>query len=209
MILVDHEIEALIDSGELLVAPITKWEEQLQPASLDLILSNTFIGYRAEVISPSQPDHHCGTPAYASTGPIDTKDMANTLQPYTFFVSDGEPFRIAPGEFFLGTTREYVKIPDNLVGSVEGRSSVGRLGIAVHVTAGYIDPGFKGQITLELANHGNREVLLYPGTRICQLVLYRTASPARAPYGTEGKGSAYQGQEGPVASRLNIKNATP
>jgi dCTP deaminase len=114
----------------------------------------------------------------------------------------GRPFILHPGAFVLGTTLEYVRVPINLVGRLEGRSSIGRLGVIVHATAGFIDPGFEGQITLEISNAGKIPVALHAGTRICQLTLLETGTVLR-PYGT-GRRSKYQGQRNPTASRIAL-----
>ena len=118
-------------------------------------------------------------------------------------VGDGDAFTMHPGDFALGSTLETVAIPADLVGQVDGRSSVGRLAVVVHATAGLIDPGFTGQITLELSNIGRIPVRLYPGLRICQIVLVRMTSPAERPYGHE-RGSSYKAQSGPQVSRLRL-----
>jgi len=117
-------------------------------------------------------------------------------------VTAGEPFVLHPGDFVLANTIERVRIPSDLVARVEGRSSLGRLAIVVHATAGFIDPGFEGQITLELSNLGRTAVKLYPGMRISQIVLQQMKSAAERPYG-HARGSKYQGQTGPVVSRIS------
>ncbi len=119
----------------------------------------------------------------------------------TVVVEEGEAFVLHPGEFVLGATRERVAVPPDLVARVEGRSSIGRLAVVVHATAGFIDPGFDGRITLELSNLGRLPVKLYPGMRISQVVFHTMTSPAERPCGP-GRGSKYQGQSGPVASRI-------
>ncbi|MFB6094989.1 MAG: dCTP deaminase, partial [Halodesulfurarchaeum sp.] len=115
--------------------------------------------------------------------------------------SDEGHFIVHPGDFVLGTTKERVEIPDDLIAHVEGRSSLGRLAIVVHATAGIVDPGYQGQITLELSNLGNAPVALRPGMRISQLTFTELTSPAERPYGEE-RGSKYQDQSGPQASRI-------
>lgn len=116
-------------------------------------------------------------------------------------VNEGADFVLGPGEFALGTTLERVRVPPNLVARVEGRSSIGRLAILVHATAGFIDPGFEGEITLELANLGPTPASLRVGSRICQIVFHVLTSPAERPYGP-ARGSKYSGQTGPTPSRL-------
>ena len=118
-------------------------------------------------------------------------------------VPEGKPFILHPGLFVLGTTIERVRVPDFLVSRVEGRSSLGRLAVAVHATAGFVDPGFEGQLTLELSNVGHVPVKLWPGMRICQLVFHELKSRCTRPYGGKLRHSKYQGQHGPVASRLD------
>jgi len=116
-------------------------------------------------------------------------------------VAEGDEFILHPGDFVLGTTAERVAIPDDLVAHVEGRSSLGRLAIVVHATAGLCDPGYEGQITLELSNLGTAPVALSPGMRVSQLTFTELKRPAERPYGAE-RGSKYQGQDGPQASRI-------
>ena len=115
--------------------------------------------------------------------------------------ADDEPFVLHPGEFVLGSTLESVALPDDLAGRLEGKSSLGRLGLLTHSTAGFIDPGFTGHITLELSNVANLPITLWPGMKIGQLCLFRLSSPAEHPYGSAGVGSRYQGQRGPTPSR--------
>ncbi|HNS25832.1 MAG TPA: dCTP deaminase, partial [Methanobacteriaceae archaeon] len=114
----------------------------------------------------------------------------------------GSPFIIHPGEFALATTYETVELPDDLVARVEGRSSMGRLGITMHVTAGYIDPGFRGKITLEISNIGKMPVALYSGQRVCQIVFETMTSPSLKPYGHPDRDSKYMDQEKPVTSKI-------
>ncbi len=119
-------------------------------------------------------------------------------------IAEGEPFIIHPGEFALATTYETVKLPDDLVARVEGRSSMGRLGITMHVTAGYIDPGFHGKITLEISNIGKMPVALYTGQRVCQIVFETMTSPSEKPYGHPDRDSKYMGQERPITSKIKL-----
>lgn len=186
MILSDRDIRARLDQGDLAIDPLEDPALQIQPASVDLRLDARFIVYRLPHV------------------PVIDPRMPSTLESYTTEVqiADGEPFVLHPGEFALGSTIERVRIPADLVARVEGRSSFGRLAVVVHATAGFIDPGFEGQITLELANLGRCAVLLYPGTRISQIVFHTMTSPAERPYGP-ARGSKYHGQSGPVMSRVN------
>lgn len=185
MILSDRDIRARLRRGDLVIEPLDDPELQVQPASVDLTLANAFVVY-------TLPHVPC----------IDPRDP-ESVQRYTdtVTVADGDAFVLHPGEFALGSTRERVVIPPDLVARVEGRSSIGRLAVVVHATAGFVDPGFDGRITLELSNLGRLPVKLYPGMRISQIVLDQLSSPAERPYGP-GRGSKYQGQTGPVTSRI-------
>ena len=116
-------------------------------------------------------------------------------------VREGEPFILHPGEFVLGATAERVRLPDDLVARLEGKSSLGRLGLLIHSTAGYVDPGWDGYLTLELSNVANLPIALYAGMRIGQISFFRMSSPVERPYGSESLGSKYQGQRGPTPSR--------
>lgn len=190
MILSDRDLEARLAKGDLVVDPLDDPKVQIQPASIDLRLGNVFVVYKTThvpFIDPQDPE---------------------TVQKYTerVTVKKGDSFILHPGEFALGSTIERVAIPTDLVARVEGRSSIGRLAVVVHATAGFIDPGFAGQITLELSNLGRVPVKLWPGMRISQIVLHTLTSPARRPYGKE-RGSKYQEQEGPVTSRIAVDSS--
>ena len=186
MILSDRELKARIESGSIVIEPLDDPDLQIQPASVDLRLGNTFMVYKL-------PHVAC----------IDSRDPMS-VNGYTeeIVIPDGDGFILQPGEFALGSTLERVSVPSDLVARVEGRSSIGRIAIVVHATAGFIDPGFEGEITLELSNLGRCAVKLYPGMRISQVVFHTMTSPAERPYG-KARGSKYQGQRGPVASRLS------
>jgi dCTP deaminase len=185
MILSDVDLRARLEAGDIGVEPIEDLELQLQPASIDLRLGSRFAVYRL-------PQLDC----------IDTRDREATRDyTETIDIAEGQAFVLHPGEFALGFTLERIRVPRDLVARVEGRSSVGRLAIVVHATAGFIDPGFEGQITLELSNLGRCAVKLYPGMRISQIVFHTLTTPAERPYGT-GRGSKYQGQLGPTPSRI-------
>ena len=185
MILSDRDIKKRLDDESIVIDPLTDPELQIQPASVDLRLGHEFVVYKL-------PHVAC----------IDTRDPEST-EGYTeeVHIEDGDHFILHPGEFVLGSTYEWVQVPDDLVARVEGRSSIGRLAVVVHATAGFIDPGFEGRITLELSNLGRVAVKLYPGSRISQLVFHEMSSPAERPYGPD-RGSKYFGQEGPVVSRI-------
>lgn len=185
MILSDRDILARLKQGDLVVDPLDSPDVQVQPASIDLRLGNEFLVFK-------NPHIPCIDPRDASSESITEK----------LVIPQGERFILHPGEFVLGSTHERIRIPSDLVARVEGRSSLGRLAIVVHATAGFIDPGFEGHITLELSNLGRVPVALHPGMRVSQIVLHQMTSPAARPYGSVGRGSKYQGQSGPQASRV-------
>jgi len=187
MILSDREIRARLLKGDLKVGPLSDPELQIQPASIDLRLGDEFIVYR---------------PAHVAC--LDPRDPS-TLDQATerIRVAADSAFVLHPGQFALGTTLEEVSLPSDLVAMVDGRSSIGRLAVVVHATAGLIDPGFQGQVTLELSNIGPIPVRLYPGMRVAQLILHEMTSPAERPYGPD-RGSRYQGQKGPQVSRMKL-----
>jgi dCTP deaminase len=185
MILSDRDILARLERGDITITPAPDLEAQLQPASLDLRLGydfQTFNYTRQALIDPADPA---------------TFEQLTSLTQ----LHDGDRFLVHPGEFVLATTLEQVDIPNDLLARLEGRSSIGRLGIVIHSTAGYLDPGFKGKITLELSNLGRIAVALYPRMRICQIAFEEMSSPVRAGYG-EKHDAKYQGQDVATASRL-------
>jgi len=185
MILADRDILARLERGDIVIAPAPDLETQLQPASLDLRLGydfQTFNYTRQALIDPADP--------------ATFEHLTSLTQ-----LQDGERFLVHPGEFVLATTLEHVEIPNDLLARLEGRSSIGRLGIVIHSTAGFIDPGFKGKITLEISNLGHIAVALYPRMRICHLAFEEMSSPVRSGYG-EKRGAKYQGQDAATASRL-------
>jgi dCTP deaminase len=187
MILSDRDLRARLRAGDLVVEGMEDEQVQVQPASIDLRLDAEFMVYRPTegiCLDPRHPE---------------TLEKATEL----VRVEKGDAFVLHRGAFALGSTSERVKIPPDLVGRVDGRSSIGRLGVIVHATAGLIDPGFEGQITLELSNVGSLPVRLYPGMRIAQIVLCKMSSAAEIPYG-EARGSSYQGQQGPLLSRVRL-----
>jgi dCTP deaminase len=177
MLLSDRDIRAAVSAGRLAVEP---WDEALvQPSSVDVRLDRFF-----RVFNNSQ---------YTHIDPALQQDDLTTLV---------EPEGDAPfGEFVLGSTLEIVTLPDDLAGRLEGKSSLGRLGLLTHSTAGFIDPGFTGHITLELSNVANLPITLWPGMKIGQLCLFRLSTAAEHPYGSAVYGSRYQGQRGPTPSR--------
>lgn len=185
MILSDRDILTRLKRGDIVITPEPNLETQLQPASLDLRLGydfQTFNYTRQALIDPADPA---------------TFSQLTTLTQ----LEDGERFLVHPGEFVLATSLERVEIPADLLARLEGRSSIGRLGIVIHSTAGYVDPGFKGKITLEISNLGRIAVALYPGMRICQIAFEEMSSPVSSGYG-ERRGAKYQGQNAATASRL-------
>jgi dCTP deaminase len=187
MILSDRDIVARLAQGDLEIGPLSDAALQIQPASVDLRLGRDFLVYHAariDCLDPREP-----------SGIADAMDRVS--------IEGDRAFILHPGEFALGTTEERVKMPADLVGVVDGRSSIGRLAVVVHATAGFIDPGFAGQITLELSNIGAIPVKLYPGMRIAQIVLHEMRSPAERPYGA-ARGSSYGDQSGPQPSRIRL-----
>ena len=185
MILSDADILDRLAEGDLVVDPLDDVDTQVQPASVDLRLGPEFLEFQRTNISCIHPNREDEVSEYITETVVD----------------DGEEFILHPGDFVLGTTKERVEIPADLVANVEGRSSLGRLAVVVHATAGYIDPGYRGQVTLELSNLGTAPVALTPDMRISQLVFTELKRPAERPYGAE-RGSKYQDQSGPQASRI-------
>ena len=186
-ILSDKTIKEYLEEGKIVIDPL-KDEQQIQPSSVDMRLGDEFKVFK--VIRKPYID------------PKDEEDIAEYMESST--VPEGEAFIIHPNEFALATTQEYVKVPDDLVARVEGRSSMGRLGVTMHVTAGYVDPGFEGRITLEISNIGAMPVALYPGKRVCQLVFETMTTPAELPYGHPKRNSKYMKQLKPESSRVKL-----
>ena len=186
-ILSDKTIKEYLEEGKIVIDPL-KDEQQIQPSSVDMRLGDEFKVFK--VIRKPYID------------PKDEEDIAEYMESST--VPEGEAFIIHPNEFALATTQEYDKVPDDLVARVEGRSSMGRLGVTMHVTAGYVDPGFEGRITLEISNIGAMPVALYPGQRVCQLVFETMTTPAELPYGHPKRNSKYMKQLKPESSRVKL-----
>jgi dCTP deaminase len=182
VILSDYDIKILCQAGTLGIEPIADSDKQFQPASVDLRLGTDFIRVRKS---------HVGV-----------IDVLKPEQEFDRIIAD-KTFVIEPGEFILASTIEKVTLPTNLVGRVDGRSSLGRLGLVIHVTAGFIDPGFSGHITLELTNLNPSPLRLHVGMRICQVSFHKMSSPAERPYGA-ARGSKYVGEfaEGANPSRI-------
>jgi len=177
----DREILTAVENGQVSIDP---WDPQmLQPASVDVRLDRffrVFANYRYSCIDPAQ----------------EQADLTHLVE-----VPAGEPFVLHPGAFVLGSTHELISIGDSIAARVEGKSSLGRLGLLTHATAGFIDPGFSGHITLELANVATLPITLWPGMKVGQLCFFEMSSPVLHPYGSEELGSHYQGQRGPTPSR--------
>ncbi|MET0235642.1 MAG: dCTP deaminase [Kibdelosporangium sp.] len=184
MLLSDRDLTKELESGRLGVEPYDP--AMLQPSSIDVRLDRYF-----RVFDNSR---------YTHIDPMLQQDELTSL-----VEQEGEdPFVLHPGEFVLGSTFELVTLPDDVAGRLEGKSSLGRLGLLTHSTAGFIDPGFSGHITLELSNVANLPITLWPGMKIGQLCLFRLSSAAEHPYGSKQAGSRYQGQRGPTPSRAYL-----
>jgi dCTP deaminase len=172
---------AELDSGRVQLDPLTR--DMIQPSSIDVRLDKFFRVF----------DNH----KYPHIDPAaDQSDLTREVE-----VASDEIFVLHPGEFVLGSTFEVVTLPDDIAARLEGKSSLGRLGLLTHSTAGFIDPGFSGHVTLELANVATLPIKLYPGMKIGQLCFFRLSSPAENPYGSAKYGSRYQGQRGPTPSK--------
>jgi len=181
VLLSDRDIRSEITAGRVAVEPYD--EAMIQPSSVDVRLDKffrVFENHKYSVIDPS----------------IEQSDLTREVA-----VEANEEFILHPGEFVLASTYEVITLPDDIAGRLEGKSSLGRLGLLTHSTAGFIDPGFSGHITLELSNVANLPVKLFPGMKIGQLCLIKLSSPAENPYGSALYGSRYQGQRGPTASK--------
>jgi dCTP deaminase len=185
VLLSDRDIRAEIQRARVVLDPYD--EEMIQPSSVDVRLDRffrVFENHRYPHIDPAE----------------DQPELTRAVQP------DGEePFILHPGEFVLGSTYEVVTLPDDIAARLEGKSSLGRLGLLTHSTAGFIDPGFSGHVTLELSNVATLPIKLWPGMKIGQFCFFRLSSPAENPYGSASSGSRYQGQRGPTQSR-SFKN---
>lgn len=181
VILSDRTIKNEIAAGRIIVEPFDP--SAIQPSSVDLRLDHRFVVF-----------------ANHSFSHIDVKQNLEALTSEVE-AADGKPFILHPGEFVLGSTAERVAIPADLVGRIEGKSSLGRLGLLIHTTAGFVDAGWDGQLTLEFSNVSNLPITLYPGMKIGQISFMRMTSEADNPYGQPELGSKYQGQSGPRPSR--------
>ncbi|GMA24308.1 dCTP deaminase [Luteimicrobium album] len=181
VLLSDRDIRAELDAGRVVLDPYEP--SMLQPSSIDVRLDKffrLFDNHRYPFIDPSQ----------------EQPELTRLVE-----AKGDEPLVLHPGEFVLGSTFEAVTLPDDVAARLEGKSSLGRLGLLTHSTAGFIDPGFSGHVTLELSNVATLPITLWPGMKIGQMCFFRLSSPAEHPYGSEKYGSRYQGQRGPTASR--------
>ena len=182
MILSDRSIRDAVDAGDLVIDPFEP--ANVQPSSIDLRIDRYFRVFR----------NH-------TQRVIDVKDDQENLTELVEVVDEEDPFILHPGEFVLAATLERVGLPSHLVGRVDGKSSLGRLGLLTHATAGFIDPGFEGHITLELSNVATLPITIYAGMKVAQVSFEQMTTPADKPYGSQGMGSKYQGQRGPTPSR--------
>jgi dCTP deaminase len=181
LILSDGDIRKAIADGRIGIEPFS--DDDVQPSSVDLHVDRLFRTF-----------HNARHPYIDVKKPMD--DLTELVE-----VQGDEAFILHPGEFVLGSTEEYVRLPDDLVARLEGKSSLGRLGLLIHSTAGYVDPGFEGRLTLELSNVANLPITIYPGMKIGQISFFSLSSAADNPYGSDAVRSKYQGQRGPTPSR--------
>ena len=185
MLLSDRDLKAAIASGRLGLTPFD--EAMIQPSSIDVRLDRyfrVFANHRYTHIDPA----------------VQQDDLTELVEP-----AGDEPFILHPGEFVLGSTLEVITLGDDLASRLEGKSSLGRLGLLTHSTAGFIDPGFSGHVTLELSNMANLPIKLYPGMKIGQICVLQLSSPSEHPYGSSLYGSRYQDQRGPTPSRSYLR----
>jgi dCTP deaminase len=185
MLLSDRDLVSEIKAENLALEPFAP--ELMQPSSIDVRLDRFFRVFNNHLYTHIDPS-------------VQQDDLTAQVE-----VEDGEPFVLHPGEFVLASTLEVITLGDQLAGRLEGKSSLGRLGLLTHSTAGFIDPGFSGHVTLELSNVANLPIKLWPGMKIGQLCIFRLSSPADHPYGSAVYGSRYQGQRGPTPSRSSHK----
>jgi dCTP deaminase len=181
VVLSDRTIRRLLGEGRIGIEPYD--ETLLQPSSVDVRVDRFFRVF-----------HNARYPF------IDVKEPQEELTELVE-IADNQPFILHPGEFVLGSTLERIQLPDDLVARLEGKSSLGRLGLLIHSTAGFVDPGWDGHVTLELSNVANLPITIYYGMKIGQLSFVQLSEPAERPYGSDELGSKYQGQRGPTPSR--------
>jgi dCTP deaminase len=184
MIFSDRDLRRLMEQGAIRVDPIPNLDLQLGSCSLDLRLSHEFSVFE-----------------YTRHPYIDIRNPAQSEYTHSIRVEEDQPFILHPGSFVLGVTLERLELADDIVGRLEGRSSLGRLGIIVHATASVIDPGWRGRVVLELANHGLMPVALYPGVRVCSVTFEQLSTPTDRPYWRKAQ-AKYANQEGLVPSRI-------
>jgi dCTP deaminase len=189
MILSDRTIREELKGGGIVIEPLT--DDAIQPSSVDLHVDRYFRVFRNDTTPYIDPKQH-------------QEDLTELVE-----VGDDGAFILHPGEFVLGSTLERVGLPDDLVARLEGKSSLGRLGLLIHSTAGFVDAGWDGHLTLELSNVATLPIALYPGMKIGQISFLRMTTAAAHPYGSAATGSKYQGQRGPTPSRyyLNFRSA--
>ena len=181
MVLSDRTIRDEIASGRLTIEPLDA--DCIQPASIDLRLDRVF-----RVFRPTDRAH------------VDVREPVEDMTELVR-IDDEAPFVLQPGEFVLASTLETITLPDDIVARLDGRGSLGRLGLLIHATAGFVDPGWTGKLTLELSNAGRMPIAIYYGMKIAQISFLRLSTPVDRPYGSPGLGSKYQGQQEPTASR--------
>jgi dCTP deaminase len=184
MVLSDRSIKEELDKGRIVISPLDPAD--VQPASVDVHLDSNLRVFKPYVF-----------PYY-----IDLQQPLDGLTDLYTIPKNGH-FALQPGQFVLGSTIEYIEVPDDMMARLEGKSSLGRIGLLIHATAGYVDPGWKGHLTLELANVASMPILLYPRMKISQISFHHLTTPAERPYGTPGLRSKYQGQEEPTATRFH------
>ncbi|MBE9501818.1 MAG: dCTP deaminase [Dehalococcoidia bacterium] len=182
MVLSDRTIKEEIAKGRIIIEPLDL--TCIQPASVDIHLGKKLVVFKPWV-SPHYIDIRMSLDGLAEEREIPENDS----------------FSLQPGEFVLGSTMEYIGVPDDMMARLEGKSSLGRIGLLIHATAGYVDPGWRGYLTLELCNVSRLPILLYNGMKISQISFHRLTTPAEKPYGSPGLGSKYQDQAGPVFTR--------
>lgn len=181
MLLSDRDLHAALTTGRLGIQPFD--DELVQPSSIDVRLDRRFRVFNNQKYTHIDPSEQ-------------QDDLTSAVE-----VADDESFVLHPGEFVLASTLEVITLPADLAARLEGKSSLGRLGLLTHSTAGFIDPGFSGHVTLELSNVANLPITLWPGMKIGQLAVFELSSPAARPYGSGAVGSRYQGQRGPTPSK--------
>jgi dCTP deaminase len=184
VILSDRSIRAALAEGRIVVDPLG--DDAIQPSSVDVRVDNqfrVFANHRYPFIDVREPQ----------------PELTELIE-----VPDDEPFILHPGEFVLGATLERIKLPDDTVARLEGKSSLGRLGLLIHSTAGFIDAGFDGYVTLELSNVATLPITIYPGMKVGQFAFFQLDQPSQNPYGSDGTSSKYQGQRGPTPSRYHL-----